>query len=170
MSQTQHADLITVAVVSDTHAHLDARIAALIKDCDYALHAGDVCGVNVLNAMQPKSGEVYAVAGNNDIYCHDSETPLPDQLTLDIAGGRIAIEHGHRFGGMPSHTALREAHPDAHVIVYGHSHHQTVDQTATPWVINPGAAGKERTNGGPSCLVLECVPNTAWQVKTYRFT
>ena len=44
----------TIAVISDTHSYLDPRIANLISECDYAIHAGDVCGVEVIEAMQPK--------------------------------------------------------------------------------------------------------------------
>jgi len=58
----------TVAVVSDTHAFLDPRIIDLIRECDIAIHAGDICGADILDKMQPKTGEVIAVTGNNDPY------------------------------------------------------------------------------------------------------
>jgi predicted phosphodiesterase len=40
-----------------------------------------------------------------------------------------------------------------------------------PWVINPGAAGQTRTNGGPSCLILEVSGEKLeqWQITPYRF-
>ena len=163
--------ITTVAVVSDTHSHLDPRIAQIVAESDYAVHAGDVCGVEVIEKMQPKSGKVIVVTGNNDPYCHYSDSELPEMLTFEIAGEIIAVEHGHNHGVFkPSHASLREAHPNAKVIVYGHTHKQVIDKDTTPWVINPGAAGKTRTHGGPSCLVIECSSSQEWQISAYRFS
>lgn len=160
---------VSVAIISDTHAHLDERIADLIRECDFAIHAGDICGETILSEMQPKTGKVLAVAGNNDPYCHKSKS-LPEISTLEVPGGKIAIEHGHKHGHhSPNHDSLRKHHPEAQVIVYGHTHKLVIDKTTTPWVINPGAAGQTRTHGGPSCLVLECSDSSEWTVKTHRF-
>jgi hypothetical protein len=37
-----------------------------------------------------------------------------------------------------------------------------------PWVLNPGAAGRTRTYGGPSCLLL-IAGETDWKVEVHRF-
>lgn len=158
----------SIAIISDTHAVLDERIAALIRDCDYAIHAGDVCGETVLEAMQPKTGQVYAVAGNNDVMFHGDR--LPQQTRLELASGSIAIEHGHLHGmNKPCHASLRKAHPDARMIVYGHTHTMLQDKSQQPWVVNPGAAGGTRTRGGPSCLVLTCDADD-WNITEHRFS
>lgn len=39
---------------------------------------------------------------------------------------------------------------------------------ATPWVLNPGAAGRSRTFGGPSCLLLAAASD-GWEVTLHRF-
>ena len=160
-----------VAVVSDTHSHLDPRIADIVRECDIAVHGGDICGVEVLEAMQPKSGKIIAVTGNNDPYCHLTGSELPEVLSFDVAGETITVEHGHTHGAhKPCHDSLRKAHPEAKIIIYGHTHKQVIDKTGTPWVINPGAAGKTRTHGGPSCLVIECASGKEWNIKQYRFS
>ena len=162
---------ITIAVVSDTHAYLDPRIIEIVQDCDIAVHAGDICGVDILEAMKPKSGKVYAVTGNNDPYCHLTKTQLPKVLSFVVFGEKVIIEHGHEHGQhQPDHDSLRSAHSDAKIIVYGHTHKKVIDQTTTPWVVNPGAAGKTRTRGGPSCLVIECYDDKEWQINKYRFS
>jgi putative phosphoesterase len=159
---------ISVAIISDTHAHLDERIANLITECDYAIHAGDICSEEILTAMQPKTGKIYAVAGNNDMYLNAGN--IPNSLEIDLPGGKVAIEHGHEHGmHQPSHDSLRKSYPDAKVIVYGHTHKMLQDKDELPWVINPGAAGRTRTRGGPSCLVLTC-SEPEWEVKEYRFS
>jgi hypothetical protein len=160
---------VSVAIISDTHGHLDPRIIEIIRECDYAIHAGDICGENVLAAMRPKSAVVIAVAGNNEPRCM-TDFPLPFTSELALPGGKICIEHGHEHGHhKPCHDSLRAQHPDARVIVYGHTHKMVQDKSAIPWVINPGAAGQTRTHGGPSCLVLTA-SNDDWHVQEFRFS
>ena len=163
--------LITIAVVSDTHSHLDSNIIDIVKGCDIAVHAGDICGLDILDSMQPRSGKLYVVTGNNDPYCHLSDTQLPRVLSFNVFGEKITIEHGHEHGHhKPDHDSLRQAHSDSKLIIYGHTHKLLVDQTASPWILNPGAAGKTRTHGGPSCLVINCFENKEWQIDRYRFS
>lgn len=160
---------VSVALISDTHGYLDPRIAAIIRDCDYAMHAGDVCGAQVLAAMQPKTGTVIAVAGNNDPRFMP-ELTLPDTGELLLPSGLIRIEHGHRHGlAAPNHRSMRSHHAHARVVVYGHTHRLTQDRLALPWILNPGAAGQMRTHGGASCLVLTASRDAEWSVQEYRF-
>lgn len=173
-SLTRRASL-TVGIVSDTHAFLDPRVAALIRTCDLAVHAGDVCDPAVLDALRPRTGIVLAVAGNNDTperlperHAHLA-TRLPPTLHIGLPGGVLAIEHGERHGfRRPCHRSLRHAHSGARGIVYGHTHHAIVDTSERPWVINPGAAGRTRTHGGPSCAVLVADRRT-WRVRLIRY-
>lgn len=160
----------TVAVISDTHSHLDPRIKDIIRDCDVAVHAGDICGLEVIESMQPKSGKVVVVTGNNDPYCHLTGKNLPETLSFEVAGETISVEHGHRHGAhKPDHDSLRKAHATSKIVIYGHTHKKVVDKTAKPWVINPGAAGNTRTHGGPSCLVITCAEEREWDIQEYKF-
>lgn len=165
----------TVAIVSDTHGFLDPRIAKLVEDCHYAVHAGDVMAASVLDAMRPRTGHVIAVAGNNDIpnkwpeFEADIVQQLPHVAELELPGGILAVEHGHRHGHhAPRHDLLRRTHPHVRAIAYGHSHQLICDQEKKPWVFNPGAAGRVRTHGGPSCLILTAT-TASWVVESYRF-
>ncbi|MHB8473950.1 MAG: metallophosphoesterase family protein [Gammaproteobacteria bacterium] len=168
------AHAITVAILSDTHGQLDPRIAALVRGCDYAVHAGDIVGAGVLEQLQARRGMV-AVRGNND---SEAKWPKPEwttlralpwSATLELPGGVLAVTHGNRITPVPRrHERLRRLFPEARVIVYGHSHVLTIDQAATPWILNPGAAGRARTHGGPSCLVLTASERD-WRVETRRF-
>lgn len=153
---------IRVAIVSDTHSVLDQRVAEVVRNADMAIHAGDIGDSQVLDSMQPKSGRVIAVTGNND---HPVLWPaaqssrlemIPERVEFELPGGNIAIEHGDRHDAIaPDHQSLRAAHPHARVIVYGHTQRLIIDDDCEPWVVNPGAAGNTRTRGGPSCLMLE---------------
>ncbi len=164
---------VTVGILSDTHGYLDNRIAKVIRDCDYAIHAGDIMGAHILDQLQPRKS-VIAIAGNNDlpsIWNKDEVTivsALPKTAQLKLPGGIVNIEHGHRLGNYPEHEQLRWDHAEARLVVYGHTHKRIVDQDAEPWVVNPGAAGKERTKGGPSCLILHA-SEAEWLIDTILF-
>ena len=166
----------TVAIISDTHGFLNKDIAEVIKQCDIAVHAGDVGNADVIAAIQPKSGQVYLVKGNNDIAPKwpveqkSMLAQLPEHIELDLPGGKLAVIHGHRQNPLAArHTLLRKLYSTARVIVYGHSHRLCIDQEHIPWVLNPGAAGKSRTYGGATCLVLH-VSHNHWHLDTVRVT
>jgi putative phosphoesterase len=166
--------MLRVAIVSDTHGVLDPRIAELAADCDVAVHGGDIGNAAVLGALAPRSGRVLAVLGNNDV-AHKwpaADQHLLDALPLevveDLPGGRLVVVHGHRTPAKNRHARLRARYADARAIVYGHSHRLVADQNAEPWVLNPGAAGRERTFGGPSCMVL-AADHAHWSLAVHRF-
>jgi len=156
---------IKVGILSDTHGFLDERVAEVIQQCDYAIHAGDIGRVDILQALNPIK-ETFAVRGNND-YVSGLDS-LPEKKQIELPGGLIIVEHGHRHGGFPEHDALRQDHTEARLIIYGHTHKRVIDTNAEPWVVNPGAAGRERTKGGPSCLVLHA-SELEWHIETFLF-
>lgn len=165
-----------LGILSDTHEELDEQVMAIIRDCDIAIHAGDIGASSVLEALQPKTGHVIAVAGNNDKpYLWDFKDwqlvkNLPQVQELTVAGGKIVIEHGHKHDMYkPAHQDLRDAHPQARLIIYGHTHIQVIDDESESHVLNPGAAGYTRNKGGPSCIVLT-IDNTVWDYEVFKFS
>ena len=166
---------ILVAIVSDTHGMLDPRIAEIVAGCSLAIHAGDIGSSSVLNELSPKKGLVLAVKGNNDTEDNwdISESYLLEFLPLEqhirLPGGTITVEHGHKVRDTKRYNAeLRERHPESRMIIFGHTHRRIIDRTKRPWVVNPGAAGRVRTQGGPSCAVLEATGDV-WNIKQYIF-
>ena len=164
-----------IGIISDTHGYLDPRIAEVIEGCDLAIHAGDIMGQHVLEQMQPRSGDVVAIRGNNDNEfvwdCdeHPTLSTLDHIAHIELQGGDLVVVHGHLHGGNhPSHNVMRTQFPEARAIVYGHSHKMICDTELSPWVINPGASGQTRTHGGPSCLILE-ICDDDWNIESIRF-
>lgn len=167
---------IRVAVVSDTHGLIDPRISKLVSKCSMVIHAGDIGSATVLNELAPKKGIVIAVKGNNDTETiwDKAESYLLEFLPLvqqvRLPGGTISVEHGHKVRDTNRyHEELRSRHPDSKLIVFGHTHLRAIDRTQLPWVINPGAAGRVRTHGGPSCMVVEILDHV-WNIQKYRFS
>jgi len=164
---------VKVGILSDSHGYLDPRIAETVNQCDHIVHAGDIFNAHVLSQLKPKDSLV-AVAGNNDFsdFWKAEESAvvnaLPENDELELPGGLLVVEHGHRFGNHPGHEQLRASHTSARIIVYGHTHHRVIDQDEMPWVVNPGASGKVRTHGGPSCLLLHASADE-WKIDTVLF-
>jgi hypothetical protein len=157
--------LLKIGILSDTHGAVHPQIVELINDCDFALHAGDIVDIEVLQKLNPKQ-EVFAVRGNNDYHI----THLEDVEVLNLPGGKIVIEHGHRHGHYePCHESLRKSYPDAKAIIYGHTHRQVIDKTKIPWVINPGAAGETRNYDGAKCLMITIDGKKEWDIASHSF-
>jgi putative phosphoesterase len=139
------------------------------------VHAGDVGNAGVLHGLRPRSGKVVSVRGNNDTpkKWPARETKalreLPNTAELRLPGGTLAVTHGDHAGTTRDrHQRLRKAFPAARAIVYGHSHRIVCDRSENPWILNPGAAGRARTFGGPSCLLLVATEKK-WRIKIVRF-
>ena len=163
----------TVAVLADTHGFLDPRIAEHVAECDYAVHAGDVGGADVLCALRPRES-IVAIRGNNDTAARWAESEahflenLPTQARVPLPGGDLVVVHGDDGRGLKQrHRHLRGSYPEAAAVVYGHSHRLTVDQEAVPWILNPGAAGRTRVYDGPSCLLMNCSEGE-WRVESVQ--
>lgn len=156
---------LTIGIISDTHGFIHLDIVRLVNQCDIAIHAGDIVDEKTLLQLKPKQ-PLIAIQGNNDRHL----TQLKTVEKLNILGDIIAVDHGHTHGRkQPSHASLRSTYPDAKIIIYGHTHKQLVDKTASPWIINPGAAGKTRNNGGSKCLILTVNSPQDWQITPHTF-
>ena len=175
MSGVRRTEQISVAVVSDTHGFIDPRIGELVAGCDIVVHAGDIGSAEVLGCLKPLSGQVFAVLGNNDVAAKWSTVErrwlgvIPSEQQFHLPGGSVSVEHGHRIWDTRRyHYRLRQKHPGARAIIYGHTHVQIADTSSLPWVINPGAAGRIRSKGGPSCTVLYASLKK-WRLEQHRF-
>jgi len=160
---------VCVGIISDTHGAIEGAILALMQQCDVIVHAGDILDPDILRRATPKSGHIIAVRGNNDTpdqwplgTAHLLQS-LPEMARLKLPGGLLVVEHGHRVNpAHQRHEKLRIRHPEARAIVYGHTHHRSIDTDHDIWVLNPGAAGKVRAYGGASCLVLHASHERWW--------
>lgn len=162
-------------LLSDTHGFVDPRVLELCRGAELVVHAGDVGGREVLEELAAVAGSVVVVRGNNDVpgkwQAEEAAvlSSLPAAAQVPLPGGLLAVEHGHEAGPLKDrHARLRRRHDGARAVVVGHSHRLARDEAAEPWVLNPGAAGRERTNGGPSVMTL-LASEEGWCVEVRRF-
>lgn len=138
-----------IGLISDTHGRLRNDVFDRFRDVDRMLHAGDIGSVDLLVELEAIA-PVTAVYGNTD--GPGVRHRVVEVATLELAGRRIVVLHGHQLGS-PTPDGLRQRHPDADIIVYGHTHIPLVD-TGTIMVVNPGAAGAARFGIPPSVALL----------------
>ncbi len=143
------ADRTIVGLVSDTHGLARPHLAALFAEVDLIVHAGDVGGRAVLEALAAIA-PVEAVSGNVD----DRHDPLlPRARALPVGRRTLHVSHGDEFGS-PKPEALLAAY-SADILVYGHTHRPLLVRAADGRVVvNPGSAGPPRFGLKPSVAIL----------------
>jgi putative phosphoesterase len=137
-----------IGLISDTHGELRADVHRALAGVDFILHAGDVCGDEILDELN-LIAPTYAVYGN----CDEPGNPrLAAQIVREEGGVRIHVSHGHELRA-PTVARLVAAY-DADVIVYGHTHRPLVVREDGRLIVNPGAAGPRRFDITPSVARL----------------
>lgn len=146
---------LRIGLISDTHGQLRADVHRAFEGVSMILHAGDVCGDEILDELA-LIAPVKAVHGN----CDDPWNPrLPGRLDIEVGGLRVHVSHGHELG-RPGPAKVAEAY-DADVCVYGHTHRQLIERVDGRLVVNPGAAGPRRFDLVPSVAILTIVDGHA---------
>jgi uncharacterized protein len=135
-----------LAIISDTHLPRGARAlppacVERLRGADAILHAGDFIAASVLGDIEQIGPPVLAVRGNMD--SSELQARLPLTRVVEAGGARIAMVHdaGPADGRL---DRLRRRFPDAHAVVFGHSHlplHEERDGFA---IFNPGSPTERR--------------------------
>jgi putative phosphoesterase len=139
---------VLIAAISDTHLprgrrRLPDACVERLREADLILHAGDLSTAEVLHDIEAIGPPVKAVYGNVD----DSTlcATLPEALEVRTPdGARIAMVHdaGPRTRRL---ERMRIRFPDAHAVVFGHSHIPLHEQSPDGFqIFNPGSPTDRR--------------------------
>jgi putative phosphoesterase len=122
-----------IAIISDTHMPRGAK--------KLILHAGDVSTTAVLEELSALGTPVLAVHGNVDEPALVES--LPAQLEVELDGARLAMTHdaGPAKGRL---ARLRRRFPEAHAVVFGHSHIPLHEADGSFQIFNPGSPTERR--------------------------
>jgi putative phosphoesterase len=141
-------EVYVVGVISDTHGLVRPGIAAAFAGVDRILHAGDIGGAAVFEALSAIA-PLDAVYGNVD----DRHDPsLSKERVVTVGGVTIHVSHGHELGQPTPELALASYRGD--VVIFGHTHRSVVVNDAGRLALNPGAAGPRRFDLKPSVARL----------------
>ena len=144
-----------IGVIADTHGLLRPEVFEVFREVDHILHGGDVGPPAILDQLEAIA-PVTAVYGNTD--GSELRRRLPQVARVELDGFTVVVTHGDQFGS-PTPERLQAAHPDAEIIVFGHTHSPLltlVDVVVT--VMNPGGAGPRRFDLPASVGILELEP------------
>ena len=136
-----------IAVISDTHMprgprRLPDACAERLRSADLIMHAGDLMTPEVLAELEGLGPPVAAVHGNVD--SQELRRLLPETRVVEAEGARIGMVHD----AGPARARLerlRRRFPDAHAVVFGHSHiplHEQADDGFQ--IFNPGSPTERR--------------------------
>ena len=135
-----------IAIIADTHMPKGSRrlpdaCIERLRAADAIVHAGDFTRAEVLRGLESYGG-VLAVQGNVD----DAELRalLPERLTIDQGDIRLGVVHDSG-PGRGRLERLRGWFPDAHAVIFGHSHIPLHEQAQDGFqIFNPGSPTERR--------------------------
>jgi uncharacterized protein len=172
-------ETITFGVIADTHIpdrarRLPDRLLEILQAAhiNAILHAGDASSWKVIHELETIA-PVTIVQGNRD-WLMGMQTPR--HKTLVANNIRITLAHGHRsmlhylvdkwsyikhgYIFERYYQLLSQDHPNADVIVFGHTHHQTAKWIKGQLFFNPGAAYPCKYNNfNPQYGILSITPD-----------
>lgn len=130
-----------IALLSDTHSHLDPKLKKYLSFCDEIWHAGDIGSLAVTDKLAQWK-PLRAVYGNID--GAEIRVVHPENQIFELEGVRVLITH---IGGYPGRYSSRvrdliiQEKPKLYIC--GHSHILKVmfDKKHDCLHMNPGAAG-----------------------------
>jgi hypothetical protein len=135
-----------LVVLSDTHGTADHRLRGRTQEAVEAatlvVHAGDFTAAAVLDAFEAVADRIVAVQGNRDDPAVRDR--LPVDRTVEYAGVRIALAHGHDARSDPTARSLFAREREAQLVVTGHTHRPVVDETGPVVQLNPGSHAEPR--------------------------
>lgn len=144
-----------VALISDSHSHIDHKTLSYLQDVDEIWHAGDIGSMVVMNSL-PQGKQIRAVFGNIDDL--EIQSCYPEWASWESEGVKVLMTH---IGGKPPRyakgvrTRIKESNPQ--LFICGHSHICKVeyDKDLNCLYMNPGAIGQQGFHQMRTLLLFE---------------
>jgi uncharacterized protein len=136
-----------IGVISDTHGALRPEAVEALAGCEHILHAGDVGGDEILDALR-RMAPLTAIRGNVD---HAGAcAALPATEAVELAGKLFYLVHRREDLDLNPRAASISA------VIFGHSHQPEIAWHNEVLYFNPGSAGPRRFRLPVSVGILEC--------------
>ncbi len=135
-----------IGVISDTHGKLHSKVKDIFKGVDHIIHAGDVCGINVLEALE-EIAPVTAVKGNMD----GGELSLKLNAAESVRLGKAYIYVMH----IPHMLDIEPDEKGINVIITGHTHIAKIETRNNVLYLNPGSTTYPKQYTSPTVALLK---------------
>ncbi|HEX8171788.1 MAG TPA: metallophosphoesterase family protein [Thermoanaerobaculia bacterium] len=127
-----------IGIIADTHGRVHPRIAELFANVDAIVHAGDVGGAHVLEALRALAPLTY-VDGNND------RSTGEDIVRVRLGELRILLTHILPRPRSPAARVVESLQREpADYVIFGHSHLPHHERLGGVVYFNPASAGPRR--------------------------
>ena len=73
---------------------------------------------------------------------------------MTLGGVRVVVVHGDQLGS-PTPDRVAAAHPEADLVVFGHSHRPLIELVGDLVAVNPGSAGRRRFSNPVSVALAD---------------
>lgn len=135
----EHLGGLTIGIIADTHGLVRPEALRAFAGVDHIVHAGDVGGDEVLNALGAIAPVTF-VGGNNDV-----GTAGLDIVRVHVGGWRILLTHILPKPQKPDRRVLTSlANEPADLVIFGHSHLPHDEVIDGVRFFNPASAGPRR--------------------------
>ena len=140
--EVEKKDGYLIGVISDTHGHLRAEVAEVLKGVDLIIHAGDIGKPQVLAALG-KIAPVHAVRGNMDGHWAFG---LPETEIVEVGNLLLYVLHDvFRLDIDPAATGVV-------AVIHGHTHTAAIENRKGVLYLNPGSAATFKSNATVALL------------------
>lgn len=143
-----------ILIVSDSHGrnnHL-STVLDRVGEIDMFLHLGDLEGSEDFIETFVDC-RIEMISGNNDYF-----TEIPREKIIKIGKYTVFMTHGHLYSVYYGTDKLKDAARarNADIVLYGHTHIPSVDQSDDIIAVNPGSISQPRQPGRqPSYILME---------------
>jgi len=124
-----------IGVISDTHGLLRREALEALQGSELILHAGDIGPSDIIEQLRAIA-PVHVVRGNCD---HGQwAQALPETEVVSVGDTDIYMIHD---------LGLLDLNPGESgfaLVIYGHSHHPSIEERDGVLYLNPGSAGAKR--------------------------
>ena len=134
-----------IAVISDTHDHLENLDRAMAKITELSpelcLHCGDLCSPFVIEHLAACPCPVHIVFGNNegDRFTIQAAAAELANITLHGEVGFVQTRHGEiAFTHRPEFARGLACTGRYRAVFYGHTHRRKSETVNGTWLVNPG--------------------------------
>ena len=124
-----------IGVISDTHGLVRPQALRALAGADLIVHAGDVGGPEVLDALRAVA-PVVAVRGNNDR--GPWAAALAETEVVETGGRNLYVLHDLKELDLDPRAEGFDA------VIAGHSHQPRIERRDGVLYLNPGSAGPRR--------------------------
>ncbi|HDQ39518.1 MAG TPA: metallophosphoesterase [Desulfonatronum sp.] len=149
----------TIGVISDTHGLLRNEACKILQGCDLIIHAGDICGREIITVLQSMQRAVFVLGNMDRVY---PDAAIQKTEVVEFADKRFYVLHDLYTLNLDPAAAGLDA------VIHGHTHLPDIIMKNGVLYLNPGSIGPKR-RGRPVSMALIHIADGSMQPEILSF-